>query len=100
MMPAPQVTTVIGLSPNQFMAKTICSRAAFILFCRNVMNYRDKPTWHLILKSLAPLLGADGLLWTRHTENRWRSTDLFHSLKQISHRRTYLKNQSHPSYNR
>lgn len=39
------------------------------IFCRNVMIYFDKDTQLAILKKMAPLLRADGLLYAGHSEN-------------------------------
>lgn len=39
------------------------------IFCRNVMIYFDKETQFAILKKMAPLLQADGLLYAGHSEN-------------------------------
>lgn len=48
------------------------------IFCRNVMIYFDKPTQRRILERFAPLLRADGLLFTGHSESFFNASDLFH----------------------
>ncbi|MEQ1917017.1 MAG: CheR family methyltransferase [Gallionella sp.] len=39
------------------------------IFCRNVMIYFDKETQFAIIKKMAPLLRAEGLLYAGHSEN-------------------------------
>lgn len=51
-----------------------------VIFCRNVMIYFDKPTQYKILSRFAPLLDAEGLLISGHSESFLHAADLFRSL--------------------
>lgn len=46
------------------------------IFCRNVMIYFDKATQYRVLQKMVPLLAADGLLFTGHSESFFHATDL------------------------
>lgn len=48
-----------------------------VIFCRNVMIYFDKDTQLAILKKMAPLLHADGLLYAGHSENFYHAEAYF-----------------------
>ncbi len=48
-----------------------------VIFCRNVMIYFDKDTQLAILKKMAPLLRADGLLYAGHSENFYQAEAYF-----------------------
>lgn len=48
-----------------------------VIFCRNVMIYFDKETQLAILKKMAPLLHADGLLYAGHSENFYQAEAYF-----------------------
>jgi chemotaxis protein methyltransferase CheR len=48
-----------------------------VIFCRNVMIYFDKPTQLEILKKFVPLLRADGLLFSGHSESFYHAEDYF-----------------------
>jgi chemotaxis protein methyltransferase CheR len=48
-----------------------------VIFCRNVMIYFDKDTQLSILKKMAPLLHADGLLYAGHSENFYHAEAFF-----------------------
>ncbi|MEP7206010.1 MAG: CheR family methyltransferase [Casimicrobiaceae bacterium] len=50
------------------------------IFCRNVLIYFDRGTQLAVLTRLAPLLGADGLLFTGHSESLAYATPLFRPL--------------------
>jgi chemotaxis protein methyltransferase CheR len=41
------------------------------------MIYFDQPTQHAILRRFAPLLRADGLLLSGHSENLFFASDIF-----------------------
>ena len=47
------------------------------IFCRNVMIYFDKETQLAILKKMAPLLRAEGLLYAGHSENFYHADAYF-----------------------
>lgn len=47
------------------------------IFCRNVMIYFDKETQLAILKKMAPLLRAEGLLYAGHSENFYHADAWF-----------------------
>lgn len=55
-----------GLKPGAWSA----------VFCRNVMIYFDKPTQYGVLHRIAPLLTADGRLYTGHSESFNHAADL------------------------
>lgn len=48
-----------------------------VIFCRNVMIYFDKSTQYKILKSFAPMLEANGLLFAGHSESLHHAADIF-----------------------
>ncbi len=48
-----------------------------VIFCRNVMIYFDKETQLAILKKMAPMLRADGLLYAGHSENFYQAEAYF-----------------------
>lgn len=48
-----------------------------VIFCRNVMIYFDKETQLAVLKKMAPMLRADGLLYAGHSENFYQAEDYF-----------------------
>ncbi|MFA6970922.1 MAG: CheR family methyltransferase [Gallionella sp.] len=48
-----------------------------VIFCRNVMIYFDKDTQLAVLKKMAPLLRADGLLYAGHSENFYQAEAFF-----------------------
>lgn len=48
-----------------------------VIFCRNVMIYFDKDTQLAVLKKMAPLLRADGLLYAGHSENFYQAEAYF-----------------------
>lgn len=48
-----------------------------VIFCRNVMIYFDKDTQLAILKKMAPMLRADGLLYAGHSENFYHAEAYF-----------------------
>ncbi len=47
------------------------------IFCRNVMIYFDKETQLAILKKMAPMLRAEGLLYAGHSENFYHAEAYF-----------------------
>jgi chemotaxis protein methyltransferase CheR len=58
------------------------------IFCRNVMIYFDKPTQERLLRRFVPLLSADGLLFTGHSETLFGSAaSLLQSLGRTAYRR-------------
>lgn len=48
-----------------------------VIFCRNVMIYFDKATQLAVLKKMAPLLRADGLLYAGHSESFYQAEAYF-----------------------
>jgi chemotaxis protein methyltransferase CheR len=56
------------------------------VFCRNVMIYFDKPTQYEVLRRIAPLLAAGGVMYAGHSESFGHAADIVRPCGRTTYR--------------
>lgn len=86
----PELQVLIEFRPLNLLgdAYGLPGGAFLAVFCRNVMIYFDKPTQHEVLRRIAPLLAADGVLYAGHSESFGHAADVVAPCGRTTYRAT------------